>query len=54
MRRIDISPIKTFVVKNPVKPFLRKIILEEPDVMPADELVTKLGLWLRILRDPQD
>jgi len=55
MKTLEISPIKQFVaVRKDFPPLLRELILEEPDKMPADELVIKFGVWMRMLRESQD
>ena len=48
---VNIKPLKGLVATNfPVNSIVRTLILEEPETMPAEEYVIKVGIWLRILR----
>jgi hypothetical protein len=48
---VNIRKFKEFASANlrPNSP-LRTLILEDSDIMPAQEFVVKAGVWLRLLR----
>jgi hypothetical protein len=49
---VDIRGLKEFVnVKFGSGSLLRKVLAAEPDRLPAEELVGKIGTWLAILRE---
>jgi hypothetical protein len=49
---VDIRALKRFVAaKFGVPSLLRKVMVVEPDHLPAQELVGKIGTWLAILRE---
>jgi hypothetical protein len=51
-REVDIRALKQCVVTRfGPSSLLRKVILAEPDRLPAEELVGKIGTWLAILRE---
>jgi hypothetical protein len=51
-REVDIRALKQSVVTRfGPSSLLRKVILAEPDRLPAEELVGKIGTWLAILRE---
>ncbi|HEV2139337.1 MAG TPA: hypothetical protein VGR53_10905 [Nitrososphaerales archaeon] len=51
-KAIDIRPLKGFVAaKFAPHSLLRKVIVLEPDLVPAADIVGKLGTWLAILRE---
>ena len=51
-QNIDIRVLKNFVSTRFVSSsLLRKVIVAEPDYLPAEELVGKSGTWLAILRE---
>lgn len=50
-KRIDLGRLKTFVIeKLPPDSIVRAIILEEGDSLTAQEFVTKVEVWLKLLR----
>ncbi len=49
---VDIRALKDFVTtKFGSNSFLRKVIVTEPDHLPAEEFIGKIGTWLAILRE---
>lgn len=49
---VDIVALKRSVASEFRSPsILRKVMLAEPDRLPAEELVGKIGTWLAILRE---
>jgi hypothetical protein len=49
---VDIRALKEFVAtKIGSRPLLKKVLAAEPDNLPAEELVGKIGTWLAILRE---
>lgn len=51
-QEIDIRVLKHYVsTKFGSSSLLRKVIVAEPDYLPAEELVGKIGTWLAILRE---
>jgi hypothetical protein len=51
-QNIDIRVLKNFVsARFESSSLLRKVIVAEPDYLPAEELVGKIGTWLAILRE---
>ncbi|MDG7007770.1 MAG: hypothetical protein JRN06_05965 [Nitrososphaerota archaeon] len=51
-QNIDIRVLKNFVsARFGSSSLLRKVIVAEPDYLPAEELVGKIGTWLAILRE---
>jgi hypothetical protein len=49
---IDIRALKQSVASKFGSPLvLRKVLLAEPDRLPAEELIGKIGTWLAILRE---
>ncbi len=49
---IDIVALKQSVASKFGSPsILRKVILTEPDRLPAEELIGKIGTWLAILKE---
>ena len=49
---VDIKALKNFVTARfGSSSLLRKVIVAEPDYLPAEELVGKIGTWLAILRE---
>ena len=49
---VDIRALKDFVTtKFGSNSFLRKVIITEPDHLPAEEFIGKIGTWLAILRE---
>jgi hypothetical protein len=49
---VDIRPVKEFAEKRlKTDSLLRKVLAAEPDSLPAEEFVGKLGTWLAILRE---
>lgn len=51
-KAIDIRPLKGFVAtKFGSRSLLGKVIVLEPDLIPAADFVGKLGTWLAILRE---
>jgi len=49
---VDIRALKEFVAaKFGSRSLLRRVMLLEPDLIPAADLVGKLGTWLAILRE---
>lgn len=49
---IDIQPLKRLASERLANDsFLRRALLAEPDSMPATEFVTKLGIYLLLLRE---
>ena len=49
---VDIRALKTFVAaKFGPASILRKVLLAEPDRIPTEELIGKIGTWLAILRE---
>ena len=50
-KRIDLSSLKDFVIeKLPPDSIVRALILEEGGSLPAQEFVTKVEVWLKLLR----
>ncbi|MDG7024971.1 MAG: hypothetical protein JRN45_10695 [Nitrososphaerota archaeon] len=50
--RVDIRALKRWVASSfGSSSLLRKVVLVEPDYLPAEELVGKIGTWLAILRE---
>ena len=50
--RVDIRALKRSVTSSfGSSSLLRKVVLAEPDYLPAEELVGKIGTWLAILRE---
>ena len=50
-REVDIRPLKTFIAaKLGSRLLLGKLMLVEPDVIPATEIVGKVGTWVAIIR----
>ena len=49
---VDIRPLKTYVsTRFRSSSFLRKVLTQEPDLVPASDFVGKLGTWLAILKE---
>ncbi len=49
---VDIRALKDFVTtKFGSTSLLRKVIVTEPDQLPAEEFIGKIGTWLAILRE---
>ena len=49
---VDIRPLKTYVfAKFRSSSFLRKVLTQEPDLVPASDFVGKLGTLLAILKE---
>lgn len=49
---VETDLIKRFAARELMGcPFLRQLILQEPDRLDAHEFVTKCGVWLRLLRE---
>ena len=49
---VDIRPLKAYVsAKFRSSSYLRKVLTQEPDLVPAAEFVGKLGTWLAILKE---
>jgi hypothetical protein len=49
---VDIRALKEFVAANfGSRSLLRKVLAAEPDKLPAEEFVGKIGTWLAILRE---
>ncbi len=49
---VDIRALKEFAAANfRPRSILRKVLAAEPDNLPAEELVGKIGTWLAILRE---
>jgi hypothetical protein len=49
---IDIVALKQSVASKFESPsILRKVMLAEPDRLPTEELIGKIGTWLAILRE---
>ena len=49
---VDIRALKEFAAtKFGSSSLLRKVLAAEPDKLPAEELVGKIGTWLAILRE---
>lgn len=52
---VDIRALKTFVATKFGPPsILRKVMLAEPDRLPAEELIGKIGTWLAILKEDSE
>jgi hypothetical protein len=50
--KVDIRALKGYVaVKFDSRSLLRRVLAAEPDSLPAEELVGKIGTWLAILRE---
>lgn len=51
MKTVNLVRLKEFAAKELVQvPVLRELILDEPDVMLAEEFALKVKMWLRLLR----
>lgn len=51
-REVDIRALKQSVAsKLGSSSLLRKVMLAEPDHLPAEELIGKIGTWLAILKE---
>ena len=51
-REVDIRGLKTFVVsKFGSRSLIRRVMLVEPDLIPAAEVVGKVGTWLAVLEE---
>ena len=51
-QEIDIRVLKHFVsARFGSSSLLKKVIVAEPDYLPAEELIGKIGTWLAILRE---
>lgn len=49
---VDIRALKsTVVAKFGPSSLLRKVMVSEPDHLPVEELIGKIGTWLAILRE---
>ncbi len=49
---IDIRPLKALAAERLASDsVLKRVLLTEPDSMPADDYLAKLGTWLAILRE---
>jgi len=48
MKNIDIRDLKTRAVRWPDP--AKTLILSEPDALPLDEFITKLGTWEKLLQ----
>lgn len=49
-RRVDISRLKGFALRQlPQGSQLRELMMSESDEMAAEELLVKMGIWLRLL-----
>ena len=54
-REVDIRPMKRFVVtKFGSHSLLGKVMLVEPDLIPVEDIVGKVGTWLAVLREDLD
>jgi hypothetical protein len=52
MTQVDIRPLKTLSSELlPQDSMLRRVLLSEPDVIPASDYACKLGTWLVILKE---
>ena len=52
---VDIRPLKAYVsAKFRSSSFLRKVLTQEPDLVPASDFVGKLGTWLAILKEDME
>lgn len=52
---VNIKPLKGLVAADfPVNSIVRTLILEEPETMPAQEYIVKVGVWLRLQRREKD
>jgi hypothetical protein len=52
---VQLAPVKEFARRRlSAYPITRRIILQEPDEMPAPEFVAKCRLWLQLLELDQD
>jgi len=45
---IDLRPIKSRVIRWPDP--VRSLVLSEPDRMPVEEFIVKIGTWERLLK----
>ena len=51
-REVDIRALKqSVVIRFGSSSLLRKVVAAEPDYLPAEELVGKIGTWLEIRRE---
>jgi hypothetical protein len=51
-REVDIRALKNSVaVKFVSTSLLRKVVVSEPDRLPAEEFIGKIGTWFAILRE---
>ena len=51
-RLVDIRPLKTYVAAEfRSSSLLRRVLTQEPDLVPASDFVGKLGTWLAILKE---
>ena len=46
---VSIAPLKALAVQLPQGHPLRAVLLVEPGEMPAEELCSKIGTWMRLL-----
>ena len=51
-REVDIRGLKTFIAtKFGSRSLIRRVMLVEPDLIPAAEVVGKVGTWLAVLEE---
>ena len=54
-RLVDIRPLKTYVAAEfRSSSLLRRVLTQEPDLVPASDFVGKLGTWLAILKEDME
>ena len=52
---VDIRPLKAYVsAKFRSSSLLRRVLTQEPDLVPAPDFVGKLGTWLAILKEDSE
>ena len=52
---VDIRPLKTYVAAEfRSSSLLRRVLTQEPDLVPASDFVGKLGTWLAILKEDME
>ena len=48
---VDTRPLKQFATENlPLNSVLRTILVSEPDSIDREEFLTKIGVWLKLIR----
>jgi hypothetical protein len=50
VKKVKIKPLKEFALHHlPASSHLRELILSEKDVLPAEEFIACVSVWLRLL-----